>query len=221
MLAADYLPVLVNLMTKLYYFTLLFLWAGLAHAQDAAPDPGPAAPVVHLPPTSFKGGAYQLKNSREWKRAKLLYDAQNLSVSDADHKTQYPLVFPADSVRAFFIGRDTFSVAREVDIPRPSQHLRSLFVRNLYHRAGFEVTEYVAVTASGQPPVVYTLLTKAGQSPVVLPPSNIQFRLALAKVLRDFPALAQQLELDPKIMPEQLPQLLTAYGNWKATSGKK
>jgi hypothetical protein len=206
-------------MTKFYCFILFVLMAGLAHAQ--APAAGPAAPVVHLPPTSFKGGAYQLKNSQEWKRAKLLYDAQNLSVSDADHKPQYPLVFPADSVRAFFIGRDTFSVVREVDIPRPSQHLRSLFARNLYHRAGYEVAEYVAVMPAGQPPVVYTLLTQGQRPPVVLPPSNIQFRLALAKVLRDFPALAQQLELDPNILPEQLPELLTAYGNWKGTSGKK
>jgi hypothetical protein len=207
-------------MTKFYYFAPLLLLAGVAHAQELAP-PAPTAPAVHLPPTSFKGGAYQLKNSREWKRAKLLYDAQNLSVSDADHKPQYPLVFPVDSVRAFFIGRDTFSVVREVDIPRPSQHLRSLFVRNLYHRAGFEVAEYVAVMPAGQPPVVYTLLTQAGRPPVVLPPNNILFRLTLAKVLRDFPALAQQLELDPTIPPEQLPELLTAYGNWKASNGKK
>jgi hypothetical protein len=203
-------------MNKLYFFALLLFIAGSAYAQA----PGPAAPVVHLPPTSFKGGAYQLKNSREWKRAKLLYDAQNLSVSDADHKTQYPLVFPADSVRAFFIGRDTFSVVREVDIPRPSQHLHSLFARNLYHRAGYEVAEYVAVMPAGQPPVVYTLLMKSGQVPTVLPPSNTQFRLTLAKVLRDFPALAQQLELDHNIVPEQLPELLTAYGNWKAANHK-
>jgi hypothetical protein len=206
-------------MTKFYFFVVLLFLAGSAYAQE--PAPGLAAPAIHLPPTSFKGGAYQLKSSSEWKRAKLLYDAQNLSVSDADHKPQYPLVFPADSVRAFFIGRDTFSVVREVDIPRPSQHLRSLFARNLYHRAGYEVAEYVAVTSGGQPPVVYTLLTQAGRPQAVLPPSNVQFRLALAKVLRDYPALAQQLELDPNILPAQLPELLTAYGNWKATSGKK
>ena len=219
MLAADYLLVSVSLMTKFYYFAFLFLWAGYAQAQD--PAPVPAGPVIHVPPTSFKGGAYQLKNSRDWKRAKLLYDAQNLSVSDADHKPQYPLVFPADSVRAFFIGRDTFSVVHQVDIPRPSQHMSSLFVRNLYHRAGYEVAEYVAVMPAGQAPVVYTLLTQGGQVRAVLPPSNIQFRLALAKAVHDFPALAQQLELDNKIAPEQLPEILTAYANWKATNGKK
>lgn len=209
-------------MTKLYYFAFLFLWAGAVLAQAPGAAPGvPAAPVVHLPPTSFKGGAYQLKKGTEWKHAKLLYDAQNLSVSDADHKTQYPLVLPVDSVRAFFIGRDTFSVVREVDIPRPSQHLSSLFARNLYHRAGYEVFEYVAVMPAGQPPVVYTLLTQAGRTQAVLPPGNIQFRLTLAKVLRDFTALSQQLELDHNIMPEQLPELLTAYGSWKAASGKK
>jgi hypothetical protein len=206
-------------MTKFYCLTFLLLWAGSALAQ--APAAAPAASGVHLPPTSFKGGAYQLKNSSEWKHAKLLYDAQNLSVSDAEHKTQYPLVFPADSVRAFFIGRDTFSVVREVDIPRPSQHLRSLFARNLYHRAGYEVAEYVAVMSGGQPPVVYTLLMQGGRPQAVLPPSNVQFRLALAKVLRDFTALSQQLELDPNILPAQLPELLTAYGRWKATSGNK
>jgi hypothetical protein len=206
-------------MTKLYCFALFFFMAVAAYAQE--PAPGPAAPVVHLPPTSFKGGAYQLKNSREWKRAKLLYDAQNLSVNDADHKPQYPLVFPADSVRAFFIGRDTFSVVREVDIPRPSQHLRTLFARNLYHRAGYEVAEYVAVMPAGQPPVVYTLLTQAGRPQAVLPPSNVQFRMTLAKVLRDFPALSQQLELDPNILPEQLPELLTAYSRWKAAGSSK
>jgi hypothetical protein len=219
MLAAVYLLGSANNMTKFYCFALLLFIAGSAYAQE--PAPAPSAPVVHLPPTSFKAGAYQLKHDRDWKRAKLLYDAQNLSVSDADHKPQYPLVYPADSVRAFVIGRDTFSVVREVDIPRPSQHLGSLFVRNLYHRAGYEVAEYVAVMPAGQPPVVYTLLTQAGRPQAVLPPSNVQFRLALAKVLRDFPALAQQLELDPTIAPAQLPELLTAYGKWKATSGKK
>lgn len=206
-------------MTKFYCLIGLLLLAASAHAQE--PVPVPAAPVVHLPPSSFKGGAYQLKNSREWKRAKLLYDAQSLSVSDADHKPQYPLVYPADSVRAFFIGRDTFSVVREVDIPRPSQHLRSLFARNLYHRGGYEVVEYVAVMPAGQPPVVYTLLTQAGQPQAVLPPNNVLFRLTLAKVVRDFPALSQQLELDPHLLPEQLPELLMAYGKWKAANGKK
>lgn len=204
-------------MTRFYSLAFLLLLAGSALAQA----PAPAAPAVHLPPTSFKGGAYQLKKNSDWKRAKLLYDAQNLSVSDAAHKAEYPLVYPADSVRAFYIGRDTFSVVREVDIPRPSQHLGSLFARNLYHRAGYEVVEYVAVMPAGQPPVVYTLLTRAGQAQAVLPPSNVQFRLALAKVLRDFPALSQQLELDPNIIPEQLPELLTAYSRWKATNGKK
>lgn len=219
MLAADYLLVPISLMTKHYYFAGLLLLAGTARAQG--PAAVPPAPAVHLPPTSFKGGGYLLTKDRDWKRAKLLYDAQNLSVSDADHKPQYPLVFPADSVRAFFIGRDTFSVVREVDIPRPSQHLRNLFARNLYHRAGYEVKEYVAVMPAGQPPVVYTLLTQAGRPQAVLPPNNIQFRLTLAKAVRDFQALAQQLELDPNISPEQLPELLTAYSQWKANNGKK
>lgn len=215
MLAADYLLVPISLMTKLYRFAALCLVAGTAHAQ------APTSPAVHLPPTSFKSGAYLLNKDRDWKHAKLLYDAQNLSVSDAEHKQQYPLVIPVDSVRAFYIGRDTFSVVRQVDIPRPSQHLSSLFARNLYHRAGYEIKEYVAVMPAGQSPVVYTLLTQGGQPQAVLPPSNIQFRLALAKVVRDFPALAQQLELDNNIMPEQLPELLMAYGRWKASNGKK
>jgi hypothetical protein len=221
MLAAVYLLASATHMTKLYSLALLLLVAASAHAQAPAPAPAPVAPTVHVPPTSFKGGAYQLKKGSDWKRAKLLYDAQNLSVSDANHKQQYPLVYPADSVRAFTIGSDTFSVVREVDIPRPSQHLSSLFARNLYHRAGYEVVEYVAVMPEGQPPVVYTLLTQAGRPQAVLPPSSVQFRLALSKVLRDYQALAQQLELDPKIMPEDLPVILTAYGRWKDTSGKK
>jgi hypothetical protein len=215
MLAADYLLVSISLMTKLYSLAALLLMAGAAQAQ------APAPPAVHLPPTSFKSGAYLLNKDRDWRHAKLLYDAQNLSVSDDDHKPQYPLVLPVDSVRAFYIGRDTFSVVRQVDIPRPSQHFASLFARNLYHRAGYEVKEYVAIMPPGQPAVVYTLLTQAGRPQAVLPPSNMQFRLTLSKVLRDFPALAQQLELDPNILPEQLPQLLTAYGQWKATNGKK
>lgn len=210
-------------MSELYKLGLFLLAVGPAATPAAAqtPEPVPAAPAVHLPPTSFHGGAYQLKAHPDWKRAKLLYDDQNLSVSDADHKPQYALVYPADSVRAFAIGRDTFSVVHEVDLPRSSQRLRNLFVRNLYHRGGFQVTEYVAVMPSPQPPVVYTLLAQAGQVRAVLPPTNVQFRLALAKALLDFTALSQQLELDPKIMPAQLPELLTAYGRWKATSGAK
>lgn len=189
--------------------------AGSAAAQ------APAPPVVHLPPTSFKGGAYQLKTHPDWKRAKLLYDAQSLSVSDATHKPQYALVYPADSIRAFAIGRDTFTVVREVDIPRPDQHLRTLFARQLYHRGGFQVTEYVALLPAPQPPLVYTLLTEASQVRAVLPPSNIQFRLALAKALLDYTALSQQLELDANILPTQLPELLTAYGRWRAAEGGK
>ncbi len=193
--------------------------AGSAVAQT--PVPAPVAPPVHLPPTSFRGGAYQLKVHPDWKRAKLLYDDQNLSISDANHKPQFALVYPADSVRAFAIGRDTFSVVHDVDMPRSSQRLRNLFVRNLYHRGGFQVVEYVSVASAPQPPVVYALLAQAGQVRAVLPPNNVQFRLALAKALLDYTALSQQLELDPKIIPEQLPELLTAYGNWKATNGTK
>ncbi|QKG55432.1 hypothetical protein GKZ68_01515 [Hymenobacter sp. BRD128] len=201
-------------MLKRYKVGLFILMAGPGAAQTPAP-------TVHLPPTSFRGGAYQLKAHPDWKRAKLLYDDHNLSVSDADHKQAYALVYPADSVRAFTIGRDTFSVVHDVDMPRSSQRLRNLFVRNLYHRGGFQVAEYVAVMPSPQPPLVYTLLAEAGQVRAVLPPNNVQFRLALAKALLDYTALSQQLELDPKIIPEQLPELLAAYGRWKATSGSK
>ena len=197
------------------------LLAAPVAAQETGPPAAPKPIAVHLPPTSFKSGAYQLKNGRDWKRAKLLYDTRSLSVSDADHKTQYPLVYPTDSVRAFVIGRDTFSVAREVDIPRPAQHYPGLFVRQLYRQAGFQVAEYVAVMPSPEPPVVYTLLTQAGQPKAVLPPGKIQFRLALSKALSDYPALSHQLELDPNILPEQLPELLTAYGRWKSAGGRK
>ena len=190
-------------------------------AQETAPPAAPRPPAVHVPPTSFKSGTYQLKNGRDWKRAKLMYDARSLSVSDADHKTQYPLVYPTDSVRAFVIGRDTFSVVREVDIPRPAQHYPSLFVRHLYRQAGFQVAEYVVVMPQAEPPLVYTLLTQAGQPRAVLPPNQIQFRMALSKALSDYPALSHQLELDPNLMPEQLPQLLAAYGSWKNAGGKK
>jgi hypothetical protein len=203
-------------MLKLYKVGLFSLLASSAAAQA----PMPAA-VVHLFPINFKGGAYQLKNHPDWKHAKLLYDAQTLSVSDADHKPQYALVYPADSIRAFAIGRDTFTVVREVDIPRPSQHLRTLFARQLYHRGGFQVGEYVALLPAPQPPVVYTLLTEANKVRAVLPPGNVQFRLALAKALLDYTALSQQLELDPNILPTQLPELLTAYGRWRAAEGRK
>jgi hypothetical protein len=208
-------------MQKLYSIGLFLLVAGPAAAQMPAQAPAPAVAPVHLPPTTFRGGAYQLKAHPDWKRAKLLYDAHNLSVSDADHKPQYALVYPADSIRAFAIGRDTFSVVHEVDIPRPSQRLHNLFVRNMYHRGGFQVAEYVAVMPAPQPPVVYTLLAQAGQVRAVLPPTSVQFRLALAKALLDYTALSQQLELDPNIIPEQLPELLTAYGHWKSTEGRK
>lgn len=200
-------------MLKHYALSFFLVAAGPALAQ--AP-----APAVHLPPTSFKGGAYQLKAHPDWKRAKLLYDDQNLSVSDAAHKPDYALVYPADSVRAFAIGRDTFSVVHEVDLPRVAQRRHNLFARNLYHRGGFEVVEYVAVAPAPAPPVVYTMLAQAGQVQAVLPPGNVQFRLALAKALLDYTALSQQLELDPNILPAQLPELLTAYGRWKANGGK-
>lgn len=68
--------------------------------------------------------------------------------------------------------------------------------------------------------MVYTLLASPGKL-VVLPPNARQFRLALAAAMRDYSALATQLELDPQIMPEQLPQLLAAYEYWKAGSFKK
>lgn len=200
-------------MLKLYKLGLFSLLASSAAAQ------APVVPAVHLPPTSFKGGAYQLKAHPDWKHARLLYDAQTLSVSDATHKPEYALVYPADSIRAFAIGRDTFSVVREVDIPRPDQHLRTLFARQLYNRGGFRVGEYVALMPAPQPPVVYTLLSEANQVRAVLPPGKVQFRLALAKALLDYTALSQQLELDPNILPTQLPELLTAYGRWRATSG--
>jgi hypothetical protein len=219
MLAAAFLSATRSPMAQLYTLGLILLAAGPVAAQT--PVPAPAAPAVHLPPTSFKGGAYQLKAHPDWKRAKLLYDEHSLSVSDADHKPQYALVYPADSVRAFAIGRDTFSVVHEVDMPRSTERRHNLFVRNLYHRGGFEVGEYVAVMPAPQPPIVYTLLAQAGQVRAVLPPNNVQFRLTLAKALLDYTALSQQLELDPKIIPEQLPELLAAYGRWKATSGQK
>ncbi|AMR29052.1 hypothetical protein A0257_19405 [Hymenobacter psoromatis] len=188
-----------------YQLGLFLLLAGPAAAQQ---------PATHLPPTSFRSGSYQLKNG-DWQRAKLLYDPQSLRVSDAEHKPDYPLEFPAEQVQAFVIGRDTFTVVREVDIPRPTQHLRSAFVRQLYRRGGFQVCEYVAAQLPPDSPLAYTVLAQGDRLAAVLPPGNVGFRLALAKALQDFPALSHQLELDPSILPVQLPQLLSAYGTWK------
>lgn len=202
-------------MKCIYLLGLLMGLAGTAAAQE------PAAAPVHLPPTGFRAGLYQLKRSPDWKRAKLLYDPQSLSVSDATHKTQYPLVYPADSVQAFVMGRDTFSVVRAVDIPRPTQHFASLFARQLYRRAGYQVLEYVAVLPSPQPPVAYVVLAQGAQARAVLSPNRVQFRMALSKLLADYPALSHQLELDPNILPEQLPELLAAYSSWKNSGGKK
>lgn len=197
-------------MRKIYKLVAFLLLAGRVAAQAPAPP---------TQPTTFRSGSYQLVVG-DWKRAKLLYDEHTLSVSDAEHKPKYPLVYPADSVRAFAIGRDTFEVVHGVDIPKPAQHLRSTFARHLYRSAGFQVAEYVAFPTPPEAPVVYTLLTSPGKL-VVLPPNARQFRLTLAAAMRDYSALATQLELDPQIVPEQLPQLLAAYGHWKASGAKK
>ena len=193
-----------------YALGLFLLIAAPALAQQPAPRPLP---------TGFHGGSYRLLTG-SWQRAKVAYDPQSLHVSDKDHKQDDPLVYSAESVQAFVIGRDTFSVAREVDIPRPAQHFAALFVRQLYRRGGFQVSEYVALPPAPEPPVLYTVLVAPGQPAAVLPPGNVGFRLALAKAVRDFEVLSHQLELDPTIIPAQLPELLTAYGNWKAKQGK-
>ena len=176
-------------------------------------------PAPRLLPTGFHNGSYHLLNG-DWQRAKVGYDTQSLRISDKDHKPETPLVYSAESVQAFVIGRDTFSVAREVDIPRPAQHFTNLFVRQTYRRGGFQVSEYVALPPAPEPPLVYTVLVAPSQVATVLPPGKVGFRLALAKALRDYEVLSHQLELDPSIMPEQLPELLTAYGTWKAKQGK-
>jgi len=193
-------------MRKFYQIILLLLVVGQVSAQTAPP---------RAAPTTFRNGSYRLADGN-WRRGKLLYDEQQLSIIDDVHKKE-PLVYPADSVHFFTIGRDTFELVHEVDIPRPAQHLRSTFARHLYRRAGFQVDEFVAYLPQPDAPLVYTLLVSSGQPTVVLPPSRVQFRLALAKVVHDFPALAQQLELDSNILPEQLPELLTVYSRWKAS----
>ena len=197
-------------MKFLYKIGLFLLIATPALAQQPAP---------RLLPTGFHSGSYLLLNG-DWQRAKVQYDTQSLRVSDKDHKPDAALVYSAESVRAFVIGRDTFSVAHEVDIPRPAQHFTDLFVRQLYRRGGFQVSEYVALPPAPEPPLLYTVLVAPGQPAAVLPPGKVGFRLALAKAVRDFEVLSHQLELDPTIVPAQLPELLTAYGNWKAMQGK-
>lgn len=197
-------------MKYLYQVGLFLLIATPALAQQPAPRPLP---------TGFHGGSYHLLNG-DWQHAKLEYNTQSLRVSDKDHQQDAPLVYSAESVQAFVMGRDTFSVARAVDIPRPAQHFATLFVRQLYRRGGFQVSEYVALPPAPEPPLAYTVLVAPGQPAAVLPPGKVGFRLALAKALRDFEMLSHQLELDPSIMPAQLPELLTAYGNWKAGQAK-
>lgn len=197
-------------MRKVYQIIALLLVIVQVRAQTAPP---------RAAPTTFRSGSYRLADGN-WRRGKLLYDDQQLLINDDTHKKE-PLVYPADSVNFFTIGRDTFELVREVDIPRPAQHLRSTFARHLYRQAGFQVDEFVAYLPKPETPLVYMLLASPGQPTVVLPPSKVQFRLALAKVVHDFPALAQQLELDPNILPEQLPELLTAYARWKASHSKQ
>ena len=67
---------------------------------------------------------------------------------------------------------------------------------------------------------MYTVLVAPSRSAAVLPPGNVGFRLALSKALGDFEVLSHQLELDPSILPVQLPELLAAYGTWKANQSK-
>ena len=203
----------MSVVFKLGLLLALLLVAGRAAAQAT----GPARPATTL---TFRAGSYQLRRGGDWQRAKLAYDAQGLHVSVAGYEPQDPVLYPADSVRGFSIGRDTFSVMRAVDIPAPAHRFNSLITKNLYYKAGFLVAEYVEAGPAPQPPLVYLLLAQAGQLRAVLPPNNTLFRLALSKALSDYPALSHQLELDPNILPKQLPELLTAYGRWKSAGGK-
>ena len=189
----------------------LCLLAGPVVAQEVA-----VAPPL---PTSFRGGSYLPLDADEWQPAKLRYTAeQELLVADADHKPSDPLVLPATQVRAFVIGRDTFDVVHALVLPKPAQQLPAAFARRLFRGGGYLVAEYVAYLPKPEPALAYRLLLPRPGGPVagVLPPTPRQFRLALAAVVQDYQPLAQQLELDPNVLPVQLPELLAAYGHWKA-----
>lgn len=180
-------------MRKIYKLIVLLLFAGQAVAQ---------APALCAAPTIFREDTRQLA-SGEWWRGKSLYDENILMVSDAEYRPAKAFVLPASEMKAFMISRDTFETVHEVAIPRPAHHLRDMFARCLCRPAGYRVAEFVAYPTPAAR-ILYTLLARPG-SVAVLPPTNVQFRLALAKVLHDHTALAQQLELAPQFCRNSCP----------------
>lgn len=70
-------------MLRNYLLLVFWLLAGPAAAQYGSPEISPAsssaaaAPVGRLPPTSFRGGSYQVLG-QGWQRGKLLYDARTM-----------------------------------------------------------------------------------------------------------------------------------------------
>lgn len=200
---------------KQAYAGLLWLAAtGAAAAQHLELPPPPALP------TNFRNGSYLPLDAADWQAAKLRYNAMpELQVLDAEHKADDPLVLPAAKVQAFTIGRDTFDVVRGLRVPQPAQQPPAAFARRLFRGGGFLVAEYVAYRYKPDPPVLYRLLLDraGGRLVAVLPTTPREFRLALAAVVRDYQPLASQLELDPNVLPVQLPELLAAYGHWKQT----
>lgn len=197
---------------KQYYLLGLCLAAASAAAQTPALSPPPALP------TAFRAGSYQTLDAPDWQAAKLRFNGvPELLVQDADHKADDPLVLPPARLRAFTIGRDTFDVVHNLVLPGVAP-VAATFARRLFRSGGFLVAEYVVYRHKPDLPVAYRLLLDrgaGGRIAAVLPLEPRQFRLALAPVVRDYQTLASQLELDPNVLPVQLPELLAAYGRWK------
>ena len=196
---------------KQLYFLGLWLAATSAAAQTSTlPPPTPL-------PSSFRSGSYQLLETPGWQTAKLRYNGvPELLVQNADNKDSEPLVLAPGQVRLFTIGRDTFDVVHGLTVPGGAP-VAATFARRLFRSGGFLVAEYVMYRHQPDPPVAYRLLLdrSGGHVVAVLPLEPHQFRAALVPVVRDYQTLASQLELDPNVLPVQLPQLLAAYGRWK------
>lgn len=196
---------------KQIYFLGFWLAATSAAAQ------APTLPAPTPLPSAFRSGSYQLLDGPRWQAAKLRFNGvPELLVQNADNKDSDPLALAPSQIRAFTIGRDTFDVVHSVTVPGGAP-VAATFARRLFRSGNFLVAEYVVYRHQPDPPLGYRLLLDrpGGHVAAVLPLEPHQFRAAMVPVVRDYQTLASQLELDPNVLPVQLPELLAAYGRWK------
>lgn len=205
-------------------FAGLCLYGHQAQAQFPTYSP-PRMPAPVMPTMmmygntgpSYSKGWYQLRDG-SWHEGRILPGAEQITVRGLDKKDKAETPYQAGEVVRYTLAGstgDTMRVASNFTIPRKEEFHAHSFVKQVFRRGDYTLSEYIRPSSMGYG-TAYQLLELPGQPVQVVPTKYKEFQELMLRLFSDHPGLVMQLKAG-RLGPDKLRDMLDAYARWKLT----